>query len=193
MEKDAGKLKERLVQLLLEKSFMYSEEPIFKLSSGKVSQYYINCKPVTMSPEGLYLIGNLFFELVKDEEITAAGGLTLGADPMAYALSYTSFINNRPIKAFVVRKEAKKHGTAKLIEGDVSEGEKVIILEDVITTGASTLKAIRAAKEHGLVVKGVIALVDREEGGREEIEKEGIPVISITTRTELFKLLKDRA
>ncbi len=193
MTENAKKLKRRLVKLLMEKSFMYSEEPKFKLSSGKLSRYYINCKPVTMSPEGLYLIGNLLFELVKDEDITAAGGLTLGADPLAYALSYTSYLNNKPIKAFVVRKEAKEHGTQRLIEGDVSEGERVVILEDVITTGNSTLKAINAAISSGLVVKRVIALVDREEGGKENIEKMGIKVASITNKTELFKLLKEEA
>ncbi len=193
MTENAKKLKRRLVKLLMEKSFMYSEEPKFKLSSGKLSRYYINCKPVTMSPEGLYLIGNLLFELVKDEDITAAGGLTLGADPLAYALSYTSYLKNKPIKAFVVRKEAKEHGTQRLIEGDVSEGERVVILEDVITTGSSTLKAINAAISSGLVVKGVVALVDREEGGKENIEKMGIKVASITNRTELFKLLKEEA
>ena len=188
-------LKARLIELLSKKSFIYSETPIFKLSSGKLSNYYINCKPVTMSPEGLYIIGNILFSIVESWNITAAGGLTLGADPLAYALSYTSFIKGKPIKTFVVRKEPKEHGTKSWIEGDITEGEKVAILEDVITTGNSTCKAIKAALHHKLKIEGVIALVDREEGGKERIEKEGFKVISVIKKEELFthwkKMKKD--
>ncbi|BAT71141.1 orotate phosphoribosyltransferase [Thermosulfidibacter takaii ABI70S6] len=179
-------MKRRLIELLREKSFMYSDKPIFKLASGKLSNYYINCKPTTMDPEGLYLVGNLLYEVVKDWNITAAGGLTMGADPLAYALAYTSYFKKDLIKAFVIRKEPKDHGTRKLIEGPVEPGERVAILEDVITTGGSTLKAIKAAKDFGLEIAGVIALVDREEGGKENVEREGYKVISLITKTELI-------
>ena len=184
-------LKVRLIELLSQKAFIYSETPIFRLSSGKLSNYYINCKPVTMSPEGLYIVGNILFSIVENWDITAAGGLTLGADPLAYALSYTSFIKGKPIKTFVVRKEPKEHGTKSWIEGDVTEGEKVAILEDVITTGNSTFKAIKAALYHKLKIEGVIALVNREEGGKERIEKEGFKVISVVNKNELFTYWKN--
>ena len=180
-------MRKRLIEMLVERSFMYSEEPVFRLASGRMSNYYINCKPTTMDPEGMVLVGRLLFNIAKELDVTAAGGLTMGADPLAYALAYTSFLEGRPIKAFVVRKEPKDHGTGSLIEGPVKPGERVLILEDVITTGGSSLKAIKAALDFGLDVVAVAALVDREEGGRENIEKAGFRVFSIVTKTELFK------
>ncbi len=179
--------RKRLIQMLAERSFMYSEEPTFRLASGRLSRYYINCKPTTMDPEGLFLVGHLLFEKVKNMGITAAGGLTMGADPLAYALAYTSHTKGCPIKAFVVRKEPKDHGTGNLIEGPVEPGERVAILEDVITTGGSTLKAIRAAEEFGLKVMGVVALVDREEGGKQRIEELGYPVKPLILKSEIFE------
>lgn len=185
-------MRERLIEMLLERSFMYSQEPKFRLASGKLSNYYINCKPVTMDPEGMYIIGHLLFEEVKDLGVSAAGGLTMGADPLSYALAYTSYSKGRPVKAFVVRKEPKDHGTGRLIEGPVEPGERVVILEDVITTGGSSIKAIKAASDYGLKVVKVIALVDREEGGRESIEREGIPVSALVLKSELFERYKGR-
>ncbi len=183
-------MKERLIELLLERSFLYSDKPIFKLASGKMSNYYINCKPTTMDPEGLYLIGNLLYDTVKDWNIKAAGGLTMGADPLAYALAYTSFLKGDPIKAFVIRKEPKDHGTQKLIEGPVNPGERVVILEDVITTGGSTLKAIKAAEDFGLKIGGVVVLVDRQEGGKERVEAAGYRVYSIVRKEELLEVYR---
>ncbi len=190
---DHTAMKERLARVILEKSFKYSDNPPFTLASGRKSNYYFNCKPTTLDPEGMNLIGHLLFDMIEDLEVTAAGGLTLGADPMANALSVISFQRGRPVKSFIVRKEAKDHGTKSRIEGNVRAGENVVILDDVITTGASTLTAIEAAREAGLHVRRVIALIDREEGGRENIEKEVGDVRAVLTRTEVMARYSGKA
>ena len=116
------------------------------------------------------------------------GGLTLGADALSNAIAYTSYLKSDPLESFVVRKEPKKHGTMLWVEGNVQKGDKVIIVEDVITTGGSTLKAIDRAKKCGLRVQGVVVLIDRQEGGREAIEKKGVPVRTLLTREEIFRI-----
>jgi len=184
-------LKARLAKLILEKSFRYADKPIFKLASGRMSQYYFNCKPVTMSPEGMYLIGEIIFNLVASLKPDAIGGLTLGADPIAYAVCLTSYLKGTSIKAFTVRKESKGHGTKQWIEGDIKEGERVIIVEDVVTTGGSTIKAITRAQAAGLEVIKVITLIDREEGGKEAILQYIQDFESIFTRSELLALKED--
>jgi orotate phosphoribosyltransferase len=186
-----GDDKNRLITLLAERAFKYSEEPVFKLASGKSSNYYVNCKMVTLEPEGLNLIGGIVNDMIREnflkDGIIAVGGLTLGADPIAVSSSLISYQRGAPLKAFVIRKEPKRHGLKKWVEGDVKEGDSVIILEDVITTGMSTLKAIERAKEGGLHVKGVIALVDREEGGVENIKRDhDLNVLSIAKKSELL-------
>ena len=180
-------MKERLIELIIEKAFKYSEEPVFKLVSGRMSNYYFNCKTVTLHPEGMYLIGNLIFDLIEDMDIQGVGGLTLGADPIAYAAAYTSFLKKKPIEAFVVRKTAKSHGTMQWIEGNVNKGDRVVIVDDVITTGKSTVEAINRAKEEGLHIAKVISLIDRQEGGREAVEASGYKLDSIITREEVMK------
>ncbi len=165
-------MRDRLIRLIYEKAFKYSEEPIFKLVSGRMSSYYFNCKAVTLHPEGMYLIGNIIFEMIKDLPVKGIGGLTLGADPVAYSVAYTSYIKKRPIEAFVIRKNAKSHGTMQWIEGNIRNGDKVVIVDDVITTGKSTIEAIIKAREAGLDIIKVIALVDRQEGGYENIMNE---------------------
>jgi orotate phosphoribosyltransferase len=180
-------MKNRLIELIIEKAFKYSEEPVFKLVSGRMSNYYFNCKAITLYPEGMYLIGNLIFDLIKDLDIKGIGGLTLGADPIAYAVAYTSYLRKNPIEAFVVRKTAKSHGTMQWIEGNITKGDKVIIVDDVITTGKSTIEAITRAKEAGLEIVKVMALIDRQEGGREAIEALGYRVDSIITRDEVME------
>ena len=165
--------RERLKQLIKEKALKVADKPIFKLSSGKLSTYYLDLRTITLDPEGGYIIGNLIYEMIKDKNPDAVGGLTLGADPISYATSMVSYINKNPIKPFVVRKEPKGHGTGKQIEGNVKEGDKVFIVEDVVTTAGSSLKAAKVAKEAGLEILGIIAIVDREEGGEENIKKEG--------------------
>jgi len=177
--------KERLLQLLREKSFRYSPDQPFKLVSGRVSPYYIDCRPTTHSAEGLFLIGAIFWEMLRDLEVDAVGGLTMGADPIAHAVALTSFLKGRPVNAFSVRKLTKEHGTGGLVVGDVKPGDKVVILEDVITTGASTLKAIVAARDFGLEVIRVLILVDRQEGGREAVARQAPLVQALFTLEEL--------
>jgi orotate phosphoribosyltransferase len=121
--------------------------------------------------------------------IDAIGGLTLGADPISYAISYASAGSDHPLRAFTVRKEAKAHGTGKLLEGPVREGDRVVVIEDVITTGGSALRAIEAVRSANMFVVGVLALVDREEGGREAIEKTGVSVISLATASQIIAAL----
>lgn len=182
-------MKQRLIDLILSRSFKYTKNPTFKLASGKKSSFYFNCKPTTLSPEGEFLIGNLLYGLIESEKkwkVKAIGGLTLGADPIANAIAYTSHIKGAPLEAFVVRKEPKKHGTMQWIEGYVKKGDKVLIVEDVITTGNSTKKAIHRARKCGLKVMGVIVLIDREEGGKEEIEAMGVPFKALLTKEEIF-------
>jgi orotate phosphoribosyltransferase len=181
-------MKERLGEIILERSFKYSDNPPFTLASGRQSNYYFNCKPTTLDPEGMNLIGGVIFDMVKDSSITAAGGLTLGADPIANALSVISYQKGKPIKSFIVRKDVKDHGTKSAIEGNVKAGDRVLIIDDVITTGGSTITAIEQARKAGLVVDGVITLIDREEGGRENIKKHVENIRSILTRTEIMAI-----
>lgn len=183
-------MKKKLTGLIFNRAFKYSEEPVFKLVSGRMSNYYFNCKAVTLHPEGMHLIGNLIFEMVKDLNIKGIGGLTLGADPVAYAVSYASFIKGNPIETFVVRKSAKAHGTMQWIEGDVRKGDRVVIVDDVITTGKSTIEAISRAKEAGLEIVKVICLIDRQEGGRENIEALGYKVEAVVLRDEVMELYR---
>lgn len=185
-------MKKRLIELIYEKAFRYSEEPTFKLVSGRMSNYYFNCKTVTLHPEGMYLIGNIIFEMIKNSGAKGIGGLTLGADPIADAVAYTSYIQKKPIEAFVCRKNAKAHGTMQWIEGNVAPGDKVVIVDDVITTGKSTIEAITKAKEGGLDIVKVIALIDRQEGGRENIGALGHHVETVITREEVMELYRLR-
>ncbi len=181
-----NEMKERLGEIIIARSFKYSDNPPFTLASGKKSNYYFNCKPTTLDPEGMNLIGELLFDMLKDSEITAAGGLTLGADPIANALSVISYQKGKPIKSFIVRKDAKDHGMKSSIEGNITPGEKVVIIDDVITTGGSTIIAIEQAREAGLIVNMVITLIDREEGGKENILRHVNDIKSILTRTEIM-------
>jgi len=188
-----SEMRARLARMIVERTFRYSDDPPFTLASGKQSNFYFNCKPTTLDPEGMNLIGNIVFDMLEDSVISAVGGLTLGADPIANAVSLISYQRNRPVKAFIVRKDVKGHGTRSAIEGNVREGELVAILDDVITTGKSTLIAIEKAREAGLIVDRVITLIDREEEqGRENIEKEVKRVESIFTRTDIVDLYEQQ-
>lgn len=183
-------MKRRLTELVVERAFRFSKDPVFKLVSGKMSNYYFNCKAVTLHPEGMYIIGSLVYDMVKNLGIKAIGGLTLGADPIAYAAAYTSFLKGAPVEAFVVRKSAKTHGTMQWIEGSVRAGDRVAVVDDVITTGKSTIEAITRAVEAGLHVVDVIALVDRQEGGREAIRDLGFDVRAVLTKDEVMELYR---
>ena len=144
-----------------------------------------------MSPDGLALIGPLGFGALRASgwPVEAIGGLTLGADPVSYAIAYASALAGVPLRAFTVRKEAKAHGTGRLIEGPVREGDRVAVIEDVITTGGSALRAAEAVRTAGGVVVGVLALVDREEGGREALESAGLPVLSLVRASDIVARL----
>jgi orotate phosphoribosyltransferase len=163
----------------------------FTLASGKQSTFYIDARLTTMSPEGLSTIGPLALSALRQTEwqLDAIGGLTLGADPITYAISYASANTDQPLRAFTVRKELKTHGTGKLIEGPFKQGDHVAVIEDVITTGGSAIRAIDAVRAAGGIVAGVLALVDREEGGRQAIEKAGVPVIALVTASQILNAL----
>jgi orotate phosphoribosyltransferase len=165
----------------------------FTLASGRQSSLYIDARVTTMSPDGLALIGPLGLDAIRDagwmEQTDAVGGLTLGADPIACAISYASALTPRPLRAFTVRKEPKAHGTAKLIEGPFGAGDRVVVIEDTITTGSSAQKAIDAVRAANGTVIGVLALVDREEGGREALEANGVRVISLARAAEIVPLI----
>jgi orotate phosphoribosyltransferase len=180
----------RLFTVLSERSF---EERDVVLASGRRSNFYIDCKQTTLTAEGHLLVGRLLFaELVRAElgaaPFVGVGGLTLGADPMASAVSLTSALAGHPIPAFIVRKEAKGHGTGAWIEGikGLTPGGRVAILEDVVTTGGSAEKAITRAREAGFVVDLVLALVDRQEGGREALEAQGVRLVSLFEKKDFF-------
>ena len=145
-----------------------------------------------MSPDGLFLIGRLALSILNASgwAVDSVGGLTLGADPISYAISYASAESPRPLRSFTVRKEPKAHGTGKTIEGPFRSSDRVVVIEDVITTGSSALRAIQAVRAESGTVSGVLALVDREEGGRQAIEDAGVRVISIVTASQIVRALE---
>ena len=186
--------RERLVRLLAERSARRGQ---FVLSSGRTSTLYVDARLTTMSPDGLALVGPVGLAAVRDAGWApdAVGGLTLGADPVAYAIAYASALTAASggppaVRAFTVRKAPKAHGTAQLIEGPFRAGDRVAVVEDVITTGGSALRAIEAVRAAGGVVVGVLAVVDREEGGREAIEHAaGVPVLALARAAEVVAQL----
>ncbi|MGH7514292.1 MAG: orotate phosphoribosyltransferase [Gemmatimonadales bacterium] len=175
---------DQLRRLLLERSVRRGD---FVLASGQRSSYYIDCRLTTMSAEGQVLIGRLGLGAINAAgwRPRAIGGLTMGADPVAYAVAAASWGTHAVIDAFSVRKEAKSHGMGQLIEGNFRPGEAVVVVEDVITSGGSAITAIAAVEQAGGQVEGVLAVVDREQGGREHIAQAGYKVVSLTTTTEL--------
>ena len=142
-----------------------------------------------MSPDGLALIGPLALDALRTSSwnVAAVGGLTLGADPVSYAIAYASALAGTPLRAFTVRKEAKAHGTGRLIEGPFREGDRVAVIEDVITTGGSAIRAAEAVRAAGGIVVGILALVDREEGGREALSNAGLPVIALASASAIMR------
>jgi orotate phosphoribosyltransferase len=175
---------ERLIELLATRSARKGQ---FTLASGRQSSLYIDARLTTMSPEGLALIGPYALTALRRHGWVpdAIGGLTLGADPIAYAIAYASMLAGPPCRAFTVRKEPKSHGTAKLIEGPFTPGDRVVIIEDVITTGGSALRAVDAVRGAQAQILGVLALVDRQEGGREAIERAGLEVLSLVLAADI--------
>ncbi len=180
--------RERLFKLLYEKAYKKGK---FILTSGKESDFYIDCRPVTLHPEGAYLVGKLLFERLRSSlgKLQGVGGMTLGADPIATAVSLISYLEGSPIHAFLIRKEPKKHGRGLWVEGiqNLPEESEVAIVEDVVTTGGSTLRAIERAKEEGLRITRVLAIVDRDEGGTENLKANGYSLESLFTRHDFVK------
>jgi orotate phosphoribosyltransferase len=178
---DIQAMKDRLLVLLKQEAFQEGE---FTLSSGKKSSYYLDGRLITLTPEGAYLAASIILELIKGQGIDAIGGPTLGADPIIGAVAALCHINKIPLKAFLVRKAAKGHGTAKQIEGPLlAKGSRVVIVDDVATTGKALLEAKQALDNIGVKVVKAIVIVDRQEGARETLSGAGIefaPVFSIS-------------
>jgi orotate phosphoribosyltransferase len=176
--------KTRLLALIREKSFLTEGGP-FKLASGGTSDYYLDMKPSTFSPEGLNLIADIVYAMLREDHgVEAVGGLELGALPITSAVSMRSF-SERPIEGFVVRKEKKDHGTAKKIDGNFRENSTVVLFEDVTTQGGSVMEAVRAVRARGATVTRIITIVDRLEGAAENLQKEGIALQAVFTIRDL--------
>tara|TARA_B100000965_G_C19235972_1_gene602231 strand:- start:51 stop:602 length:552 start_codon:yes stop_codon:yes gene_type:complete len=176
-----NELKSRLLTLLKENAYKKGE---FNLSSGKTSQHYFNCKPVILSGEGLVLAGTLLLELVEEDSV-GVGGLTLGADPLVSSVALTSWLDfdrRTKLNAFIVRKQAKGHGTGAWIEGPLPlKGSKITVLEDVTTTGGSSIKAVEKIREAGYVVERVITIIERGEGAEDAMKDAGLELHSLFT------------
>jgi orotate phosphoribosyltransferase len=179
--------RQRLKELLLEKSY---RKGTFTLTSGKTSDFYIDGKQTTLDAEGGYLCGLLLYDLIKQEQETigAVGGMTLGADPLVTAVSIVSFLDSNPIPAFIVRKEAKGHGTGNFIEGkkNLPVGCRVALMEDVVTTGGTLLQVIERVENEGFKVGLIVTVVDRQEGGAEALQQAGYPLKAVFTRKQLI-------
>lgn len=175
---------EALRRLLLERSVRRGD---FVLASGRRSAFYIDCRPATMSAEGMVLIGRMAWQAIRRAgwSPVSVGGLTMGADPVSYAIAAASFGSDEAVDAFSVRKESKDHGTGRAIEGNFKSGDPVVIVEDVITSGDSARRAAEAVGQAGGQVLGIFAVVDREEGGAGALEAEGWRVRSLTTVSAL--------
>lgn len=177
-------MKNRLRDILLNKSVISGKE--FKLSSGKISNFYVDARVTTLYPEGAYLCGKIFLEMLKDFDIEAVGGYSIGADPIVSSISVLSYMENNPIPAFIIRKEVKSHGTGKIIEGNFPQNAKVAIFDDVVTSGGSIIRGAKQVENHGCKVEVVMAVIDREEGGRETIEAGGYKFLSIFKKSDLI-------
>lgn len=189
MHDDVMQLKRRLARLLVEKSY---REGDFLLASGRRSDYYFDCRVTALHAEGSWLIGSLFNHLLSDLPITGVGGMTMGADPLVSSTTVISHECGRPLHGLLVRKEAKGHGTGQFVEGlgNFQPGDKVAMLEDVVTTGGSLLKACERVRAAGLEIVAVCAILDREEGGREKLREAGYDLRALFTRRELVELAR---
>ena len=187
MLRDLTNMRQRLKELLLQKSY---REGKIKLSSGKESDFYIDGKQTTLDAEGAYLCGRLLFETIcqNGNDIDGVGGMTLGADPLVTAVSIVSYLEGKPVHAFIVRKEAKAHGTGNYLEGakNLPDGATVALLEDVVTTGGTLLQVIERVEAQGYRVGLVATVVDRQEGGAEALAAKGYKLQSVFTREELL-------
>ena len=167
-----------LQNLLREKALKFGE---FTLASGKKASYYLDCRQITLDAQGAKLIGDGMLELLAADLPQLVGGMAIGADPITAAILTLAGIQNLPLRGVMVRKEAKQHGTGKLVEGPFQAGESIVIVEDVVTTGGSSLLAIERCEEVGLKVKRVLAIIDRLEGGREAFAARGYELTTLFT------------
>ena len=172
----------RLLELIRRQAVRFGQ---VQLSKAGQSDYYIDCRRVTTHPEGAFLVGEVILDMLEDQAVDAIGGPTLGADPIVGAVCYASHCRNRPLPGFIVRKEAKKHGLQKMIEGHLAPGDRAVVVEDVLTSGGSVLEAIGHIEEAGAKVVRVIGIVDRRQGAREAIEGRGYRFTPIFTRDDL--------
>lgn len=179
--------KKRLAEILFQKSYKQGD---FTLTSGAKSDYYFDCRTSALDPEGAWLIGTLFYNLLLPYNVKGVGGLTMGADPLVSATSIISFQNKNPIYGLLVRKEEKKHGTKQFVEGldNTQKNDAIAVLEDVVSSGGSLLKACKRIQDAKLKVVTVCAILDREQGGKELLKKEGFNLISLYTKQELLTL-----
>ncbi len=177
-------MKNELVTLIRKLSY---QEGKFILSSGKESTYYVDLKNVTLHPMGAKLIGKLTWSILSSKNYGGVGGPTLGADPIATAVSLAALESHSVCPAFIIRKEPKKHGTSQWIEGreNLTQGTNLLILEDVVTTGGSSLKAIEKVRAEGFKVDTLLCVLDRNEGGREALNKAGVKLVALTTIDEI--------
>jgi len=175
--------KSRLLKLLKERAVSIGK---FRLSSGKESNYYLDERVVTLSAEGAYLTARIMLDMLKDVDVDAVGGMTVAADPIAGAIAAISYAQGRPVDGFIVRKEPKGHGMGKQVEGPITSGLKVAVIDGTMTTGGSILKAIEVMENEGCEVVKVILLIDRLEGGREAIQNKGYDYEAIFTRDDLL-------
>jgi orotate phosphoribosyltransferase len=177
--------RDRLKALLVERSVRVGE---FTLASGARSSYYVDARRTTMSAEGQALTGKVCWEALRASEwsFTHVGGLTMGADPVAYAIARESFLAGDPRDAFSVRKAPKGHGTGQQVEGGLPTDARCLVVEDSMTSGGSALKAVDVLRAYGCSIAGVLTLVDREEGGRERLDEAGLPLLAIYTGAELL-------
>ena len=184
----SDRARERLIEIVTERSFSRGQQTV--LVSGRASNFYFNMKPTMLDPEGGHLIASLILEALKGSDVDLIGGLEMGAVPLAVAVAVTSQIKGWPLRAFFVRKQAKEHGARKLIEGlapdEALAGKRVIVLEDVTTTGGSALKAIEALKAEAAVIAGAIAVVDRQEGAAAAFAAAGIPFRALLTAADFL-------
>ncbi len=181
-----------LKNLLLERSVRLGD---FTLSSGAKSSYYIDARQTTMTAEGQRLTGKIAYTLIEEAgwDVSHVGGLTLGADPVAYAIAHHSTGRGRTLDGFTVRKEPKDHGTGQQIEGGLPTDSRVVVVEDAVTTGGSAIRAIEVLRKYGASVAGVICLVDREEGGRSRLDELGVPLLAVFTGPELLAAAEEAA
>jgi len=176
--------KQQLLSLLKKEAFLKKR---VKLSSGKISNFYIDVRKVSLSPKGVYLISQLVFGLIKNESIQAIGGPTLGADPMVSGVCLLAYKNKKRLKGFLIRKSPKKHGRQKLIEGqELKPGMKVVIVDDVATSGGSLIKSIEVLRKAKIKVVKAVVVVDREEGASENLKKLSCPLVSLFKKSDFL-------